>query len=50
MHKMNIICFIALFALSYGEITEEKDVQVLTTANFEEGVKDDNMVLVEFCE
>jgi len=48
MNKISFICLITLFALSYGEITEEKDVQVLTTANFEEGVKDDNMVLVEF--
>ncbi len=31
------------------EIKEEKDVLVLTTQNFDEAVKDDALIMVEFC-
>jgi len=43
------ICLIALLAfVSFAEIAKEDGVLVLTDANFNEAVKSDNKILVEF--
>jgi len=45
---MKFLPLLALVALVAAEIAVEEDVLVLTTANFDEAVKDNEFVLVEF--
>jgi len=45
---MKLVLLIALFALASCEIKEEEDVMVVTTDNWDEAVRDDNNVLIEF--
>jgi len=45
---MNFITVLALVAAVTAEIAVEEDVLVLTTANFDEAVKDNEFMLVEF--
>lgn len=45
---MKFVLLIALFALASCEIKEEEDVMVVTTDNWDEAVRDDNNVLIEF--
>jgi len=46
--KMKCLILLSLFVFSYCEVKEEKDVLVVTTDNWDEVVKDDTIVLVEF--
>lgn len=46
---MKCLILLTLFVLSYCEVKEEEDVLVVTTDNWDEVVKDDAIVLVEFC-
>jgi len=45
---MKFITILALVAAASAEIAVEEDVLVLTTANFDEAVKDNEFILVEF--
>ena len=45
-----LISSLCMFSVLHAEKpTEEEDVMVLTVANFEEALKDNKYVLVEFC-
>ena len=46
---MKFLVFLVCVGFVLAEIKEEKDVLVLTEANFEEAVNDKTSVLVEFC-
>ena len=46
--KITLSIVLALVALSSAEIAVEEDVLVLTTANFDGAIKDNEHVLVEF--
>lgn len=46
---MKLIVFLVSVGFVLAEIKEDKDVLVLTEANFEEAVNDNTTVLVEFC-
>jgi len=48
MMKFVVATFLALVALSTSEIAVEEDVLVLTTANFDDALKDNEHILVEF--
>jgi len=48
MMKFVAATFLALVALSSAEIAVEEDVLVLTTANFDDAIKDNEHILVEF--
>ena len=48
MMKITLSIVLALVALSSAEIAVEEDVLVLTTANFDGAIKDNEHVLVEF--
>lgn len=47
---MKLLVFLVSLGLVLAEIKEEKDVLVLTQANFEEAVNAESSILVEFCE
>ena len=49
MAKLAIICAALLLVGAHAEVEEEEGVQVLTTDNWDEAVKEDTTVLVEFC-
>ena len=46
---MKFLVFVICVGFALAEIKEEKDVLVLTEANFEEAINDKTSVLVEFC-
>ena len=48
MMKITLSIVLALVALSSAEIAVEEDVLVLTTANFDGAIKDNEHILVEF--
>ena len=47
--KFTIVCLALLAVSAYAEV-DEKDVLVLGEDNFEKTIKDNEFVLVEFCE
>lgn len=48
--KSLVVLVLSILAFSYSEeITEEKDVLVLTEANFDEALAAHKYILVEFC-
>ena len=49
--KLQIVSVLALFVVAFAEeIAEEEGVLVLKTSNFEQAIKDNQYILVEFCE
>ena len=46
--KIQILIVLIISMISYAEIEKEDGVLVLTDANFNEAVKPDNKILVEF--
>ena len=48
--KVLAIILFSLLGLAYSEITEEENVLVLTTDNFDGAVENNKFILVEFCE
>ena len=48
--KFSAIVLFSLLGLVFCEIQEEENVLVLTNDNFEDAVKDNKYILVEFCE
>ncbi len=49
MRSVLVLIALALTACVYAEVTEEENVLVLTTDNFEEVIEATDYVLVEFC-
>ena len=49
--KLQIVPLLALFVVAFAEeIAEEEGVLVLKTSNFDQALKDNQYILVEFCE
>ena len=49
--KLQIVPLLALFVVAFAEeIAEEEGVLVLQTSNFDQALKDNQYILVEFCE
>ena len=49
--KLQIVPLLALLVVAFAEeIAEEEGVLVLKTSNFDQALKDNKYILVEFCE
>lgn len=49
MKVFGVLCLAVLTLTVRGEIAEEDDVLVLTSNNFDDAIKENNFILVEFC-